>query len=60
MEILFMVFMTVVSIMVLFAVMVVFRDIVKEILVARRERDAKTQARNRKKLPLSSSLWSKR
>ena len=39
MEILFMVFMVIVSIMALFAVMVVFRDIVKEILDARRERD---------------------
>ena len=37
MEILFMVFMVVVSIMAMFAVMVVFRDIVKEILQARRE-----------------------
>ena len=39
MEILFMVFMVVVSIMALFAVMVVFRDVVSEVLVARRERD---------------------
>ena len=39
MEILFMVFMVVVSIMALFAVMVVLRDIVKEIIVSRRERD---------------------
>lgn len=39
MEILFMVFMVVVSIMALFAVMVVFRDIVQEVLAARRERD---------------------
>ncbi len=39
MEILFMVFMVVVSVMALFAVMVVLRDIVKEILDARRERD---------------------
>ena len=39
MEILFMVFMVIVSIMALFAVMVVFRDIVKEILDARRERE---------------------
>ena len=39
MEILFMVFMVVVSIMALFAVMVVFRDIVKEILDTRRERE---------------------
>jgi len=39
MEILFMVFMIVVSIMSLFAVMVVLRDIVKEILAARREKD---------------------
>lgn len=38
MEILFMVFMVVVSIMALFAVMVVFRDIVREILAERRER----------------------
>ena len=37
MEILFMVFMVIVSIMALFAVMVVFRDIVQEILNARRE-----------------------
>lgn len=44
MEILFMVFMVVVSIMALFAVMVVFRDIVKEILVARRERDAEARS----------------
>lgn len=43
MEILFMVFMVVVSIMALFAVMVVFRDIVKEILVSRRERDRAAQ-----------------
>ena len=43
MEILFMVFMVVVSIMALFAVMVVFRDIVKEILDSRRERDSATQ-----------------
>ncbi len=40
MEILFMVFMVVVSIMALFAVMVVFRDIVREILASRRERDS--------------------
>lgn len=39
MEILFMVFMVVVSIMALFAVMVVFRDIVREILTERRERN---------------------
>lgn len=39
MEILFMVFMVVVSIMALFAVMVVFRDIVREILAERRERN---------------------
>lgn len=39
MEILFMVFMVVVSIMALFAVMVVFRDVVSEVLQARRERD---------------------
>lgn len=44
MEILFMVFMVVVSIMALFAVMVVFRDIVKEILDSRRERDAARMA----------------
>ena len=42
MEILFMVFMVVVSIMALFAVMVVFRDIVAEILASRRERDKET------------------
>lgn len=40
MEILFMVFMVIVSIMALFAVMVVFRDIVQEILAARKEREA--------------------
>ena len=40
MEILFMVFMVIVSILALFAVMVVFRDIVQEILIARREREA--------------------
>ncbi len=39
MEILFMVFMVVVSIMALFAVMVVFRDVVSEVLVSRRERE---------------------
>ena len=39
MEILFMVFMSVVSIMALFAVMVVFRDIIQEVLVAKKERD---------------------
>ena len=39
MEILFMVFMVVVSIMALFAVMVVFRDVVKEMLLSRRERE---------------------
>ena len=39
MEILFMVFMVVVSIMALFAVMVVFRDVVSEVLEARRERE---------------------
>ena len=38
MEILFMVFMVIVSIMALFAVMVVFRDIVREILEGRREK----------------------
>ena len=40
MEILFMVFMVVVSIMALFAVMVVFRDIVSEVIHARRERES--------------------
>ncbi len=40
MEILFMVFMVIVSIMSLFAVMVVFRDIVKEILAARKEKNS--------------------
>ena len=40
MEILFMVFMVVVSIMALFAVMVVFRDVVSEVLQARRERES--------------------
>lgn len=40
MEVLFMMFMVVVSIMALFAVAVVLRDIVKEILLERRERDA--------------------
>lgn len=39
MEILFMVFMVIVSIMALFAVMVVFRDIVKEMINARKERE---------------------
>ena len=39
MEILFMVFMVVVSVMALFAVMVVFRDVVSEVLQARRDRD---------------------
>ena len=39
MEILFMVFMVVVSIMALFAIMVVLRDIVKEIIETRKERD---------------------
>lgn len=38
MEILFMVFMVIVSIMALFAVMVVFRDVVREILEGRREK----------------------
>ena len=42
MEILFMVFMVVVSIMALFAVMVVFRDVINEVLASRRERDANT------------------
>ena len=40
MEILFMVFMVIVSIMALFAVMVVFRDIVQEVLAARKIREA--------------------
>lgn len=44
MEILFMMFMVVVSIMALFAVAVVLRDIVKEVLRERKERDAKYQA----------------
>ena len=39
MEILFMVFMVIVSIMALFAVMVVFRDIVQEVLISRKERE---------------------
>ena len=39
MENLFMVFMSVVSIMALFAVMVVFRDIIQEVLAARRDRN---------------------
>ena len=43
MEILFMMFMVVVSIMALFAVAVVLRDIVKEILHERKERDARYQ-----------------
>lgn len=38
MEILFMVFMVVVSVMSLFAVMIVFRDVVQEVLASRRER----------------------
>lgn len=40
MEILFMVFMVVVSVMALFAVMVVFRDIASEVIQARRERES--------------------
>ena len=39
MEILFMVFMVIVSIMALFAVMVVFRDIVQEVFISRKERE---------------------
>ena len=39
MEILFMVFMVVVSVMALFAVMVVFRDVISEVLAARRDRE---------------------
>lgn len=38
MEILFMVFMVVVSVMSLFAVMIVFRDVVQEVIASRRER----------------------
>ena len=49
MEILFMVFMVVVSIMALFAVMVVFRDVVLEILRQRHERDNKRDADAEKK-----------
>lgn len=48
MEILFMVFMVIVSIMALFAVMVVFRDIVKEIIDARREREQRLADAERK------------
>ena len=40
MEILFMVFMVIVSVMALFAVMIVFRDVVQEIILARKEREA--------------------
>lgn len=43
MEILFMVFMVIVSIMTLFAVMVVFRDIVQEVIASRRERESQTK-----------------
>lgn len=39
MELLFMVFMVIVSVMALFAVMVVFRDIIQEVMNARRERE---------------------
>lgn len=39
MEILFMVFMVVVTVMALFAILVVLRDIVKEVLLSRRERE---------------------
>lgn len=48
MEILFMVFMVIVSIMALFAVMVVFRDIIKEIIDARREREQRLADAERK------------
>ena len=52
MEILFMVFMVVVSIMALFAVMVVFRDVVLEVLRQRHERDmAKAEAERKKEEP---------
>ena len=44
MEILFMVFMSVVSIMALFAVMVVFRDIIQEVLVSKKEREKTDQS----------------
>lgn len=44
MEIVFMVFMVIVSIMALFAVMVVFRDVVQEVLASRRERDKNSEA----------------
>ena len=44
MEIVFMVFMVIVSIMALFAVMVVFRDVVQEVLASRRERDKHSEA----------------
>lgn len=40
MEILFMVFMVIVSVMALFAVMIVFRDVVQEVVLARKEREA--------------------
>ena len=42
MEIIFMVFMAVVSVMALFAIMVVFRDVVRETYDSRRERDKAT------------------
>lgn len=57
MEILFMVFMVIVSIMALFAVMVVFRDIVQEVLISRKEREKfdrileELQARENKPTP---------
>lgn len=44
MEIVFMVFMVIVSVMALFAVMVVFRDVVQEVLASRRERDKHSEA----------------
>ncbi len=43
MEILFMVFMVVVTAMALFAIMVVFRDIVNEIILSRKEREKATK-----------------
>lgn len=55
MEILFMVFMVVVSIMALFAVMVVFRDIVREILAERRERNNCNNTATQAERPVDST-----
>ena len=55
MEILFMVFMVVVSIMALFAVMVVFRDIVREILAERRERNNRNNTATQAERPVDTT-----